>query len=144
MTIDFAFAFAAATAAVCLSRRLKTRRNKARTFSWARGGASWSRSISLFGPDGGGGAAGCPAADSSRSCTSGSRDSRLALSAAGRDCIGGGGRGGSAVAESGGGDEEEGGVGATFHISGIRGRSPAESTICGVVGAIEVRLKPWR
>ena len=120
MTIDFAlvFAFAAATAAVCLSRRLKTRRNKPRTFSWARGGASSSHSISLFSPEGGG-AAGCPAAALSRSCTSGSRDSRLALSAAGRDCIGGGGRGGSAVAEGGGGDEEEGGVSAASHISEI-------------------------
>ena len=69
----------------------------------------------------------------------------MALSAAGRDCIGGGDRGGSAVAEGGGGDEEEeGGVSAASHISEIRGRSPAESTICGVVGAIEVRLKPWR
>lgn len=118
MTIDFAFAFAAATAAVCLSRRLKTRRNKSRTFSWARGGDSSSHSISLFGPDGGDGAAGCPAAALSRSCTSGSRDSRLALSAAGRDCIGGG-RGGSAVAEGGGGDEEEGGVSAASQISEI-------------------------
>jgi hypothetical protein len=35
-------------------------------------------------------------------------------------------------------------VGATSHLSGIRGRSPAERTICGVVGAIEVRLEPWR
>ena len=68
----------------------------------------------------------------------------MGLSAAGRDCIGGGGRDGSAVAEGGGDDEEEGGVGATSHLSGIRGRSPAESTICGVVGAIEVRLKSWR
>lgn len=68
----------------------------------------------------------------------------MGLSAAGRDCIGGGGRGGSAVAEGGGGEEEEGGVGAAFHIIGIRGSSPAESRKCGVAGEVEVRLKPWR
>ena len=68
----------------------------------------------------------------------------MGLSAAGRDCIGGGGRGGSAVAEGGGGGEEEGGVGAACHIIAIPGSSPAERRICGVVGAIEVRLKSWR
>ena len=73
-----------------------------------------------------------------------SRDSRLGLSAAGRDCIGGGGCGDSAVAEGGGGDGEEGGVGAAFRIIEMRGRSPAERRTCGVVGAVEVRLKPWR
>lgn len=68
----------------------------------------------------------------------------MGLSAAGRDCIGGGGRGGSAVAEGGGGDGEEGGVGGASHFSEIRGRDPAERRICGVVGEVEVRLKPWR
>lgn len=69
----------------------------------------------------------------------------MGLSAAGRDCIGGGGRDGSAVAEGGGGGvEEEGGVGAASHIIAMPGSSPAERRICGVVGAIEVRLKSWR
>jgi hypothetical protein len=102
----FAFAFTFATAAFWLLCRYMTSRNNSHTFSWARGGdSSSSHSIWLFGPDGA--AAGCPAAASSRSRTSGSRDSRLGLSAAGRDCIGGGGGGGT-IAEGGGVGGEEG------------------------------------